>query len=852
MISFKLNGKQISYEGDLKKPLLKYLRNEKDITSCKDGCSGQAYCGACMVEVNGEAKLSCITPMERVKDAEIITLEGIPDAVRDVIAKAYVDKGAVQCGFCTPGFIMRTKVLFQKNPKPSREEIVTALNVNLCRCTGYVKIIEAIELAAQNLSENKTTEYHEKNAAIGASFPKYQAYDTAIGTRKFVNDLKFEGMLHTALKFSDHPRAKILKIQTEAAENLEGVIKVVTAKDIPGERLTGSIISDWPLMIAEGETTRFIGDVLCGIIAVDEETARKAVEQVHIEYEILHAVTDPYEAIKENSEQVHPGRPNLLDNCIVRRGGSIDTAIKNSAFVSSGFYTTQRIEHAFLEPESAVALPKNGDIHLYDGGQGIYVDRKQIAKLLNIAPDKLRITMVPCGGGFGGKEDLTVQGHAALYAQLTGKPVKVTLTREESIRMHPKRHPVFMDFTLACDTKGMITALKLRAVGDSGAYASVGTKVMERVAGHASGAYHVPVVDIESKTVYTNNIPSGAMRGFGANQAAFALENCIDDLCEKGKFDRWQFRYDNALTEGRMTATGQILEQGVGVRATLLAVKDEFYKAKYAGLASGIKNCGIGNGMLDFSHAQIEIRSKKEVIVKHGWTDMGQGISNVVIQILSAETGLDPDIIQVEMDTEAGLETGMTTSSRATVLLGNAVIDAAHKLHTDLLERPLAELTGRKYAGYSECNWTTKPGAEVEKIVTHFSYGYATQLVVLDEQGKIKKVVAAHDAGKIMNKAMFEGQIEGAVVMGLGYALAEDLPMEYGYLQSTKLKDCRLLKAKDIPEIVVIGVEVEDSFGPYGAKGLGEIGLVPTAAAVTNAYYQYDKVRRYSLPINRK
>ncbi|HOY30291.1 MAG TPA: selenium-dependent xanthine dehydrogenase [Bacteroidales bacterium] len=852
MISFTLNGENISYNGDPKRPLLKYLRNDKDITSCKDGCSGQAYCGACMVEINGEAKLSCVTLMEKLNGAEIITLEGIPDDVKDIIAKAFVEKGAVQCGFCTPGFIMRTKVLFQKNPNPAKDEIINALNINLCRCTGYVKIIDAIDFAVRKLSEKKPVEFSEKVAAIGTSYPKYQAYETAIATRKFVNDLRFEGMLFGALKFSDHPKAKILSIDVSAAEKFPGVIRVVTTKDIPGQRFTGSIIADWPLMIAEGETTRFIGDVLCGIIAVDEETARKAVELVHVEYEILYPVTDPYEAIKAGAAQVHPDRPNLMDNCIVRRGGDIQEAIRNSAFVSSGFYTTQRIEHAFLEPESAVAVPENGIIHLYSEGQGIYVDHKQIIKLLDIPVDKLRVTMVPCGGGFGGKEDLTVQGHAALYTHLTGKPVKVTLTRDESIRMHPKRHPVFMDITLACDEKGMLTALKLRAVGDSGAYASVGTKVMERVAGHASGAYHVPVVDLEAKTVYTNNIPCGAMRGFGANQAAFAMENCVDDLCEKGNFDRWQFRYDNALTEGKMTATGQVLEQGVGVRATLLAVKDEFYRSENAGLACGIKNCGVGNGMIDFSHARIEIQSESRIIVKHGWTDMGQGISNVVIQILSSETGINPEIIQVEMDTEAGLVTGMTTSSRATVLLGNAVIDAARKLKNDLDAQALAELTGKKYTGYSECNWTTKPGADVEKIVTHFAYGYATQLVIIDEKGKIKKVVAAHDAGKIMNKAMFEGQIEGAVVMGLGYALTEDLPMENGYLKSSKLKDCRLLKAKDIPEIVVIGVEVEDSFGPYGAKGIGEIGLVPTAAAVTNAYYQYDKVRRYSLPINRK
>ncbi len=849
MISFKLNGEQINYSGDPERPLLHYLREEKDLISVKDGCSCQAYCGACMLEINGEAKLSCITKMKQLQQAEVTTLEGIPAAVRDVIAKAFVEKGAVQCGFCTPGFIMRTKVLFQANPSPNRDDIVKALNINLCRCTGYVKIIDAIELALQTLNSASIVEYSEPKAFVGSRYPKYQAYETAIASRRFVNDMKFDGMLFGALKFSDHPRAKVVKIEMEEAEKMEGVIGVVTSKDIPGERFTGLIFNDWPLMIAEGEITRYIGDVLCAVVAIDENTARIAVEKIRIHYEVLTPVVDPYDALTEDSAQVQPDKPNLLDNCVIRRDGDYNQALKNSVYSSKGYYQTQRVEHAFLETESAIGIPDDDGIHLYSQGQGIYVDRSQIAKLLNIASDKLRVTLVPCGGGFGGKEDLTVQGHAALFAQLIQKPVKVTLSREESIRMHPKRHPVFMNIELACDDNGMLTALKLRAVGDSGAYASVGNKVMERVAGHASGAYYVPVVDIEAKTVYTNNIPSGAMRGFGANQVAFALESCIDDLCEKGGFDRWQFRYNNALTEGKMTATGQILEQGIGVRATLLAVKEDFYKAKYSGLACGIKNCGVGNGMIDYSHVAIVIKNKKQIVVKHGWTDMGQGINNVVSQIIAERTGISPDFITVEIDTEAGLETGMTTSSRATVLLGNAVIDACNKLNAELKNNMLGQLSGKTFVGYSECNWTTKPGADVEKIITHFSYGYATQLVILDDNGAIQKVVAAHDAGKIMNRTLFEGQIEGGVVMGIGYALKEELPMENGFLKSTKLKDCRLLKAKDVPEIKVIGVEVEDSFGPYGAKGVGEIGLVPTAAAVANACYQFDKIRRYKLPI---
>ena len=425
------------------------------------------------------------------------------------------------------------------------------------------------------------------------------------------------------------------------------------------------------------------------------------------------------------------------------------------------------------------------------------------------------------------------------------------LSREESIIMHPKRHPVWMDITLECDGKGMLTHLKLRAIGDTGAYASVGTKVMERVAGHASGGYFIPSVDIESLTVYTNNIPSGAMRGFGVNQVVFALESCIDELCEKGGFDRWKFRYDNALVSGKMTTTGQVLDKGVGIRACLLALKDHFYSAKYAGLACGIKNSGVGNGMTDFSDVKIRILPGGRVLIEHGWTEMGQGVHNMAIQTLHQETGIDAYVIDVVVDTDADIPTGMTTSSRATALLGNAIIDASISLRNDLKNKSLDQLTGTTYTGKYYCDWTTKPGADVEKIVTHYSYGYAAQLVVLDDKGEIEKVYAAHDAGKIMNPMLFEGQIQGAVHMGVGYALTEDLPMENSRLVSTKLHDCGVLTAMQTPDMEVIGIEEEDPVGPYGAKGIGEIGLVPTAAAVANALYAFDGIRRRRLPMKR-
>jgi aldehyde oxidoreductase len=470
-----------------------------------------------------------------------------------------------------------------------------------------------------------------------------------------------------------------------------------------------------------------------------------------------------------------------------------------------------------------------------------------------------------------------VQGHACLFAWLLKKPVMVHLDREESIRMHPKRHPVWMDISLAVDGKGKFMALRLKAFGDTGAYASVGTKVMERVVGHATGGYTVPAVDVQSLTVYTNNIPSGAMRGFGVPQVTFAIESCIDEVCRMGGFDRWQIRFDNALEDGAKTATGQVL-RGVGLKKTLLAVEDDFRKAAFAGIACGLKNTGVGNGMIDDSEVILEVRDGNHVVIHHGWTEMGQGVHTMAIQTLHEETGLDPSIMEVVVDTSAGIPTGMTTSSRATALVSNAIIDAAKRLKADLggvrLESPKADLggagraggklggvdrggvgldqlKGRRYKGKYVCDWTSKPGTDQEDPQIHFSYGYATQVVVLDELGKITRVIAAHDAGKIMNRMLFEGQIEGAVHMGLGYALTEDLPLRDGMPVSGRFKDLGILRATEMPEVTVIGVEEKDPVGPYGAKGIGEIGMVPTAAAVANAFYALDGMKRTRLPLRK-
>ncbi len=848
MISYTLNGVKESYTGDPEKTLLKHLRLDKHITSVKDGCSGQAACGACTVEIDGKAKLSCVIKMKTLNGAEIFTPEGFPEYVKDTIAKAFVNKGAVQCGFCTPGFISRTKVLLQDNPNPSIEEIQKAIKPHICRCTGYKKIEEAITYAGEAIRKNKKLEITKTSGKIGVSHPKYDAYRTAIGERDFVDDMHFDGMLYAALKFSDHPKAKVLKIDTSEAEKLPGVHRIFTARDIPGEKKVGLIYQDWSVMIGEDETTHYIGDVIAGVVADSDDIARDAVQLIKVDYEVYKPVTDVFKAI--DGERVHPDKPNNFDTTQFTIGDA-DKALKNSKFTSKGRYETQRIEHAFLEKEAAIARPdrKNG-LELFSQSQGVYEDRRQVAMILALPEEKVRVTLVPNGGGFGGKEDLSVQGHTSLFAYLLNKPVKLSLTREESIRLHPKRHPVFMDIEIGADENGKLTSLKLKAVGDTGAYASVGMKVLERVAGHASAGYFIPEIDIEAKTVYTNNIPCGAMRGFGANQVAFAIESCIDDICNQAGFDRWQFRYDNALIDGLKTSTGQKVF-GVGIRACLDAVKEDFNNAKFAGLSCAIKNSGVGNGMIDESKVIIDIISENHIRLQHGWTEMGQGVHNMALQTLCEETSVSPEIIEVIVDTEAQIKTGMTTSSRATALVGLAIINAAKALKEDLKTKSLKELAGKSYKGQYVCNWTTKPGTDVDEQITHYSYGYAAQVCILDDDGKISKMVAAHDGGKIMNPMLFEGQVEGGVHMGLGYALTESLPMKNGFLVSDKMRDLKILRAHETPEIVVKMIEVKDLVGPYGAKGIGEIGMVPTAAAVACAFNKFDGKKRFKLPLLR-
>ncbi|MDM8542128.1 selenium-dependent xanthine dehydrogenase [Desulfococcaceae bacterium HSG9] len=847
MISFYLNGQKTQYEGDEKTSLLNFLRNEKEITSVKDGCSGQAACGACLVELDGKPALACSTPLKRAANKKIVTIEGFPENVRRTLGRAFVAKGAVQCGYCTPGILSRAKILLENNPDPSRDEVVKALRANVCRCTGYVKIIDAILMAAQALRQNREIAW-EKKTGIGYSTPKYEGYEKALGISPYIDDMKFEGMLYGALKFSEHPRAEVRKIDVSAAEQQTGVVRIFTARDIPGKRYQGIHVKDWPVLVAEGEETRCIGDVVAGVVAESEETSRQALKQIQVDYEVLEPLTE-MTAAADSPIHVHASG-NLLKETVICRGQSVDQVFASSAHVVEGVFETPFVEHAFLETEASIALPDDVDgVTVYSQSQGIFKDRQQIASLLDMPEEKVDIVQVSAGGGFGGKEDLSVQHHAALYSMALQRPVKLRLNRAESIRMHPKRHRMRMNYKLACDAKGKLTALKARIVGDTGAYASVGGEVVARTGTHAAAAFHIPNVDIMAGAYYTNNPPAGAFRGFGVNQSNFAMESMVDELCIRGGFDRWQFRYDNALAAGRMTTTGHILGKGVGLRQCLEAVKDAFYQTEYVGIACAIKNCGIGNGLEEISDTRLKVLATDRIELCHGWTEMGQGIHTVAGQILCEVLGLDDSVdIVIKCSTGEGAMGGVTTASRGTVLLGNSVIKAAQKLKADLEGRSLADVVGKEYSARFMVDWTTSPDVEGE-IVSHFSYGFGVQLAVLDKDGKLQTIHAAHDGGKIINPALYESQIEGGVVMGMGYALSEKLPLKDGRLTSERMSKLGLPKAKDVPEIKSISIECADPMGPFGAKGVGEIVTIPTAAAIANAFYRYDGVRRYKLPL---
>jgi len=845
MSTFELNGKQVTVSGD-HPHLLAALRDELGILSAKDGCSPTGQCGCCTVIMDGKARISCQLTPERANGSKIQTLEGLDSKEIDEMGQAFAACGALQCGFCTPGIMIRTKVLVDKKGENlEREYAARHLGAHLCRCTGYVKILDAIELLAKGEIPKEVT-----GSGIGSSIIKYEAEDLAIGRRPFIDDLQPEGLLHGAFKLSDHARAGIKSIDTTKAEAIEGVQRVITADDVPGELRVGLIHKDWPVFIPIGGRTSYLGDVLAMVVADTREIARAACELIQVDYEVFPPITNPIEAIQSKDSAVWELDGNILSTSHYKRGCPDDMWEECSHIVSETFQT-QRVDHAFLEPESTlVTFSDTGNLYVYSGGQGIWDDRNDIARVLDIDSDDLTVELISNGGAFGGKEDMSNQAQTALAAWLLKRPVKTTLSREESFLIHTKRHPIRLEYKIGCDADGKLQALSVNMIGDSGPYASVGMKVLERAAGHASGPYVIPNIEVEAIAARTNNSVCGAFRGFGANQAQFAMEGVMDRLAEKVGISGWEIRSRNVVTPGSVWGPGQIMDDGcLGARKCLDAVKPAYMEAiqqgKAVGLGLGLKNSGLGNGFKEVAKAVIRFTESGRVEVRHCWTEMGQGVHTVALQVASQELGVSAEIIDVLVDTSRELGAGQTTGSRGTLMGAGAVADACNKAKEGGCK------IGVDYEGEYRVDWTNSLSENLENPIIHSTFGYASQVVIMDnETGKVEKVIAAHDVGRAVNPLLCEGQIEGAVHMGLGYALSEGFPCdEFGKPENLTLRSLSIIRPKDMPEVEVILVESPQPNSPYGIKGVGEIGLVPTAGAVAAALNALDGIWRNELPM---
>ena len=849
MAGFTVNGQTVEVR-DHHEHLLAALRDELRITSPKDGCSPSGQCGCCTVLIDGKARISCQTSLEKADGAEITTLEGVPEDERTRMADAFAAHGALQCGFCTPGIVMRTIALLGRDKQTTRDDAARHLGAHLCRCTGYVKILDAVESLALGETSVAITA-----GGVGGRGTKYEGQALTLGDRGFIDDMEPAGCFHGAVVLSEHARADIHAIDSLAAKAMPGVVAVFTAADVPGELRSGLIHKDWPAFIPIGGRTSYLGDVLALVVAETRAQARAATSAVAIDYGVLQPFTNPADALATDEAAVWTLDGNMLSRSAYSRGG-VDEAFERATHVARDTFQTQRIDHAFLEPESTLAVPTVGDdnatesLYVYSGGQGVWDDRNDIARMLNISTDQVTVELVSNGGAFGGKEDMSNQGQTALAAWLLGRPVKTTFSREESFLVHTKRHPIRMQYEVGCDANGKLLAVRAKMIGDSGPYASVGMKVLERAAGHASGPYVTETIDIEATAVRTNNSVCGAFRGFGANQAQFAMEGMMDRLAEMAGISGWEIRSRNVVEPGVVWGPGQIMDDGsLGARACLDAVKPAWDAAEAAGnpvgMGLGLKNSGLGNGANEVSRSTVRFDPDDTVEIRHCWTEMGQGIHTVARQVAVEELGIEADRITVVVDTTRELGAGQTTGSRGTVMGAGSVADACRNAIAGGCE------VGVEYEGVYVVDWTNSINEGLENPVIHSTFGYAAQLVELDaESGDIAKVVAAHDVGRAVNPLLCEGQIEGAVHMGLGYALSEGFPCdENGKPRNETLRSLDIIRPKDMPPTEVILVESPDPNSPYGIKGVGEIGLVPTAGAVAAALHAHDGEWRNELPM---
>ncbi len=888
------------------KSLLRYLRDDLHLTSVKDGCS-EGACGTCTVLVDDVATKACVLPTRLAAGRSVVTVDGLPPEEQEAFVYAFGAVGAVQCGFCIPGMVLAGAALVHREPNPTEDQVKMAIRGNVCRCTGYKKIIEGIQLAAAILRGEESIDPNLERGdtfGVGQRVFRVDVRRKVLGTGLYPDDLderQFPDLAHASAVRSKYPRARVVKIDAEKARALPGVLAVLTAADVPVNAV-GHLMYDWDVMIAEGDVTHCVGDAIALVVAEDEATLEKAKRAVKVTYEELEPVRSIEEARAPGAPVLH--RPYLAfgsmvtpkDNLCQQRHvvrGDAAAALAGAAHVVTRSFSTPFTEHAFLEPECAVAFPYKDGVKVCSTDQGAYDTRKEIAHMLgwDATPERVVVETMLVGGGFGGKEDVSVQHLAALAALAVGRPVKARLSRQESIDFHPKRHAMEGTFTLGCDEDGILVGLDCEINFDTGAYASLCGPVLERACTHSVGPYCYQNTDIRGYGWYTNNPPAGAFRGFGVCQSEFALECLIDLLAEEVGISPWEIRYRNAIEPGEVLPNGQVADPSTALKETLLAVRD-VYEAHpgHAGIACAMKNAGVGVGLPDAGRCTIRVEGGRAVVYS-ATSDIGQGCTTVFLQDVAEATGLPLSrIANGECSTERAPDSGTTSGSRQTLVTGEAVRGAAFLLRDAMLaveegqELPagpvsahgdgatVAYADGTPYIGpgadchaqdpaaaldalegrafsYEYLEPTDALGADVPHPKSHVAYGYATHVVVLDDNGRVSEVHAAHDSGRVVNPIAIQGQIEGGVLMGMGYALTEDFPLE-DCVPQARYGTLGLFRAPDIPRIHAIYVEKEELLGVgYGAKGIGEIATIPTAPAVQNAYRALTGNLQTTLPL---
>ena len=907
-MELKVNGQPRSVQAGPGEMLSDVLRYQLGLTGTKIACE-EAECGTCTVLVNGQPVLSCVYPAQKAAGDSIKTIEGLSENGNlHPLQEAFVKFGAVQCGFCIPGQIMTAAALMETNPDPTEAEIREALKDTLCRCAGYPTIIRSILAASESTrTGNPVAEpklpLPSKMRIIGQVVARPDAVEKVDGSAKFADDYSFPDMLYGATLRAGTPHAILRKLDISVASKAEGVVKILTADDIPGEINHGLVVKDWPALVGIGEKVRYVGDAVALVVADTIENAQSALDLIEAEYEDLPVVSDPVLAREADAPDIHE-RGNLLKHIKVRKG-DLEAGFKEADIIREDTYHTAITEHAFLEPECAIArLTDEGRIEVYVGSQIPYADRSQIARCLGMADDQVRVIGTLIGGGFGGKEDIAGQIHAAMLAKKTGRPVKILYDRHESLLVHPKRHATQIRVKLGAKKDGTLVAVETELYGDTGAYASLGEKVMTRATTHSAGPYVVPNVKADCYAMYTNNPPAGAFRGFGVTQSAFAVESMMDDLAEQLELDPIELRRNNALEVGSLTNTGQELRESAGLIECLNQVTQRIQdysaepfvagipeggprKRRAWGIAAAYKNTGLGGGAPDKASAEVELYEDGAVEVRTSSAEIGQGLVAVLQMIAAEELAVPIDRVRVLLsDTDLTPDGGPTTASRQTYVTGNAVRHAADVVkqavtttlaeHYDVppaqieFDEGLAQVNGHKVTLGEAATIMKEEGREARATYEywapstqalgaggdmHFAFSFAAQAAEVEvdlDTGEVAvlRVIAANDVGKVINPLGFLGQIEGGVMMGIGNAITEEFIVEQGVVITDRLARYRMPGIMHTPEIISIPVEHPAADGPYGAKGVGEISSIPTTPAITNAVYHACGVRIKSLPVD--